>query len=430
MNKNLLSGLGNHFSSEALAGSLPLNQNSPQKPDFGLYAEQLNGSAFTAPRDHNLYVWLYKLRPSVVHKKFTPLKELTQKTFFKYDQSNPNQMRWNARTYSSEKSENFIESFRTVMGNGGPEAQAGLAVHLYAATQDMTKQFFMNADGDFLIVPQEGRLKIKTELGILEIEPEQIAVIPRGMKFQIQLPDQKSKGYVAENFGAPFKLPELGPIGANGLANPRHFFSPHAAYEDKEGDFELIGKFNQELWSCELTHSPLDVVAWHGNYAPYMYDLRKFNTINTVSFDHPDPSIFTVLTSPSNTPGVANIDFVIFPPRWMTAENTFRPPYFHRNIMSECMGLIHGNYDAKEAGGFMPGGMSLHNAFSAHGPDAETFQKASHVELKPHKIDRTMAFMFETRLPYKITSYALSPELLQNNYQDCWQNLKKNFSPS
>lgn len=421
-------GFRNYFATEAISGALPSAQNSPQKPALGLYAEQVSGSAFTAPRSQNLYVWLYKIRPSVVHNQFKPLKNLTEKTFFSYDKMDPNQMRWNPRSYSQEN-ENFIESLRTLMGTGGPEAQHGIAIHLYAANKNMNEEFFMNADGDFLIVPQEGRLLIRTELGQMLIEPQEIAVVPRGIKFQVQLPDQKAKGYISENFGAPFRLPDLGPIGANGLANPRHFESPVAAFEDREGSFKLIGKFKGQLWGCELRHSPLDVVAWHGTYAPYKYDLRKFNTVNTVSFDHPDPSIFTVLTSPSDTPGVANVDFVIFPPRWMVGEHTFRPPYYHRNIMSECMGLIHGIYDAKESGGFVPGGTSLHNFFSAHGPDAETFKKATQADLKPYKIENTMAFMFETRYPYMLTDYAYSPELLQNDYQDCWQGLTKHFKP-
>jgi homogentisate 1,2-dioxygenase len=211
------------------------------------------------------------------------------------------------------------------------------------------------------------------------------------------------------------------------LAHRRHFVTPVAAFEEKTGKFELIGKFSEQLWSAELGHSPLDVVAWHGNYVPFKYDLRKFNTINTVSFDHPDPSIFTVLTSASDTPGTANVDFVIFPPRWMVAEHTFRPPYFHRNCMSEYMGLIYGVYDAKTSGGFVPGGGSLHNFYSAHGPDSDTFGAASNAELKPHKIENTLAFMFESRAPYMLTDFAMQKDFLQEDYQECWQDFKANF---
>ncbi|QDK36344.1 homogentisate 1,2-dioxygenase [Bdellovibrio sp. NC01] len=426
MEKLYQSGFGNHFSSESRPGTLPLDQNSPQKAPHGLYPEQLSGSAFTAPRAHNLYAWLYRLRPSVMHKAFTPMKDLTAKTFFKPHSINPNQMRWNPHPELNVK-QNFVQGIRCVVGTGNSHEQRGIQVHLYSFTEGMGKTYFMNADGDFLFVAQTGKLEIKTELGILEVEPGEIAVVPRGMKFQVNPLSGGCSGYIGENFGAPFQLPELGPIGANGLAHRRHFLAPVAAFEDLEGDFELIGKFAGELWHAKMGHSPLDVVAWHGNYVPYKYDLRKFNTINTVSFDHPDPSIFTVLTSPSETPGTANVDFVIFPPRWMVAEHTFRPPYFHRNCMSEYMGLIYGVYDAKTSGGFIPGGGSLHNFYAAHGPDSDTFVKASDVELKPHKIDQTMAFMFESRMPYMVTDFAMSKGFIQDDYQDCWQNFKKNF---
>ncbi|WII72462.1 homogentisate 1,2-dioxygenase [Bdellovibrio sp. 22V] len=424
MENKYLSGFGNHFSSEARPGALPADQNSPQKAPLGLYPEQLSGSAFTAPRSQNLYTWLYRIRPSVMHKAFKPMKDLTQKTFFKPQHINPNQMRWNAMP---DLNGSFIEGLRTVCGNGSSHEQKGIHIHLYSFAQGMNNRYMMNADGDFVFVPQSGSLQIKTELGVIECEPGEIALVPRGMKFQVNPLKGACKGYVGENFGHPFHLPELGPIGANGLAHRRHFLTPAAAFEDKEGSFELIGKFNGELWSAEMGHSPLDVVAWHGNYVPCKYDLRKFNTINTVSFDHPDPSIFTVLTSGSDTPGTANVDFVIFPPRWMVGEHTFRPPYFHRNCMSEYMGLIYGEYDAKTAGGFMPGGGSLHNFFSAHGPDAETFEKASAVELKPNKIQDTMAFMFESRTPYMVTDFAMQKGFLQEDYQDCWQGFKKHF---
>ena len=194
------------------------------------------------------------------------------------------------------------------------------------------------------------------------------------------------------------------------------------------GEFELVAKFSGRLWATRLDHSPLDVVAWHGNYAPYKYDLARFNSINTVSFDHPDPSIFTVLTSASDTPGMANIDVVIFPPRWLVAEHTFRPPYFHRNLMSEFMGLIHGAYDAK-AEGFLPGGASLHNSMSPHGPDAETFGKATSAELAPQRLGDTLAFMFESRYVYQPTPAALDADFRQRDYVDVWAGLRSHFTP-
>jgi homogentisate 1,2-dioxygenase len=426
MEKQYLSGFGNHFSSEARPSALPLNQNSPQVAPQGLYAEQLSGTAFTAPRAHNLASWLYRIRPSVMHKPFMPMKELTEKTLFKPKHINPNQMRWNPLPLPAAP-QDFVESLRTVCGIGSAIEQRGLHIHLYAFNKVMGARYFMDADGDMMFVLQSGSIQVKTEMGIIDAEPGEIVVVPRGIKFQVNPLSAVCRGYIGENFGAPFRLPDLGPIGANGLAHPRHFETPNAAFEDLEGKFELVGKFSDQFWSAEMNHSPLDVVAWHGNYVPFKYDLRKFNTINTVSFDHPDPSIFTVLTSPSDTHGTANVDFVIFPPRWMVGEHTFRPPYFHRNCMSEYMGLIYGVYDAKTSGGFVPGGGSLHNFYSAHGPDADTFEKASSADLKPHKLENTLAFMFESRAPYMLTDFAMQKDFLQEDYQECWQGFKKNF---
>lgn len=420
------SGFQNTFSTEAIKGSLPLEQNSPQVVNHGLYAEQFSSSAFTAPRHENFKSWLYRIRPSVLHSEFKPyIGNKLFKTHSKDLETTPNQLRWSPLKKSKKKSD-FIDGIITYCEAGSPATQNGSAIHLYHFTDSMIDRIFMNADGEMLIVPQHGELLFKTEFGDLNVKPNEIIVIPRGIKFQVILQGDSAAGYISENFGKPFRLPELGPIGANGLANPRHFLAPVAAFEDKDKSHEFVQKFNGELWKTTLGHSPLDVVAWYGNAYPYKYDLRLFNTINTVSFDHPDPSIFTVLTSPSGDVGTANIDFVIFPPRWMVAENTFRPPYFHRNCMSEFMGLIHGAYDAKQDG-FVPGGASLHNAFSAHGPDKETFDGASKVQLKPHKIENTLAFMFESRYVYQTTESARTSPTLQKNYLDCWKGLKKNF---
>jgi homogentisate 1,2-dioxygenase len=314
----------------------------------------------------------------------------------------------------------FLDGLVTICANGDPVNHSGIGVHVYAANRSMTGRFFYDADGELLIVPQEGILRIRTELGILELAPGEIGVIQRGIRFVVELPDGKARGYVCENYGALLRLPDLGPVGSNGLANPRDFLTPVAAFEDRDGDFELVAKFAGKLWSARIDHSPIDVVAWHGNYAPYKYDLRTFNAINTVSFDHPDPSIFTVLTSPSEVAGTANVDFVIFPPRWMVGEHTFRPPYFHRNIMNEYMGLIFGTYDAK-AEGFVPGGASLHNCMSGHGPDAATFDQASSAKLEPRYIGDTLAFMFETRFVLRPTRFAMEAPQLQRNYFECWQ---------
>lgn len=422
-----MTGFGNEFATEAVAGALPVGRNSPQKVAHGLYAEQLSGTAFTAPRGQNRRSWLYRIRPAAMHGGFSAYQQPRFHNDFGDAPVPPDQMRWSPLPLPEEQTD-FVDGLYTVAGNGGAEAQTGVGIHLYAANASMQGRYFYDADGELLIVPQLGRLRIATELGVLDVEPQQIAVIPRGVRFRVELPDGSSRGYVCENFGALLRLPDLGPIGANGLANPRDFETPVAAYEDLEGEFELIAKFQGHLWRAPIDHSPLDVVAWHGNYAPYRYDLRRFNTIGSISFDHPDPSIFTVLTSPSDTHDTANMDFAIFPPRWLVAQDTFRPPWFHRNVASEFMGLVHGVYDAK-AEGFAPGGCSLHNCMSGHGPDAATFEKASSADLaRPDVIKDTMAFMFETRAVIRPTRQALDAAHRQRDYQDCWAGLKKHFA--
>ncbi len=421
------SGFGNEFSSEALPGVLPVGQNSPQKVAYGLYAEQLSGTAFTAPRAENKRSWLYRIRPGAMHQPFVEVASgLLQSGPFDAIAANPNQLRWNPFPIPAAPTD-FIQGLITIGGNGSPDSQSGMAIHVYAANCAMTDRFFYNADGEMLFVPQQGALTLRTECGVVDVAPGEIAVVPRGVRFTVDLPDGTARGYVCENYGALFRLPDLGPIGANGLANARDFLAPVAAFEDKEGAFQLLAKFGGKLWAAEIAHSPLDVVAWHGNYTPYKYDLAHFNAMNSVSFDHADPSIFTVLTAPSDTAGTANVDFVIFPPRWMVAEHTFRPPWFHRNVMSEYMGLVHGAYDAK-AEGFLPGGGSLHNCMTGHGPDAATFETASNATLAPHKLDKTLAFMFETRFLIRPTSAALAAPQLQTDYVQCWHGLKKNFT--
>lgn len=424
-----MSGFGNEFATEAVADTLPVGRNSPQRVAHGLYAEQLSGTAFTAPRHANRRSWLYRIRPAAVHGPFQPFAQPRLHNDFNTGPVTPDQLRWDPLPLP-ETPVDFVDGLFTMAGNGGPELQQGIGIHLYAANQDMRGRCFYDADGELLIVPQLGRLRIETELGVLELTPQEIAVIPRGVRFRVLLPDGKARGYVCENFGAFLRIPDLGPIGSNGLANPRDFLTPRAAFEDREGAFELIAKFQGHLWRAEIGHWPLDVVAWHGNYAPYKYDLRRFNTIGSISFDHPDPSIFLVLTSPSDTAGVGNMDFVIFPPRWLVAQDTFRPPWFHRNIASEFMGLVHGAYDAK-ADGFVPGGASLHNSMTGHGPDARTFEAASAADLsKPDVIAETMAFMFEARQVIRPARQALEAAHRQRDYQACWADLRKYFDPA
>jgi len=441
MSLSYQSGLGNAFASEAMPGALPAGQNSPQQAPYGLYAEQFSGTSFTAPRHLNRRTWMYRIHPSAKQGPWQPLPAglLRSAPFFGRAPfpgrapfgeapASPDPRRWDPIPLPSAPTD-FLDGLATMAGNGDPARQDGAAIHIYAANASMDETFFVCSDGEWLIVPQLGRLILRTELGNLEVSPGEMALIPRGLRFQVLLPDGASRGYVCENHGAPFRLPELGPIGANGLANPHDFLSPVAAFEDKAARFRLVAKFQGALWESELDHSPLDVVAWRGNLAPCKYDLRRFNAIGTVSFDHPDPSLFTVLTSPSETPGTANVDFVLFPPRWQVAEHTFRPPWFHRNVMSECMGLIEGAYDAK-AEGFLAGGMSLHNALAGHGPDAATFAKASSAALAPQYMGDTLAFMFETRWVLQPTAYALSSPALQKDYAACWRDLPKRFPGS
>ncbi len=419
-------GFGNHVSTEAVPGALPIGRNSPQKPPYGLYAEQLSGTAFTAPRHENRRSWLYRLLPTAEHP---PFARYTGAARFALAAAEgplpPNRLRWDPIPGSADGTD-LIDGMTTMLANRDPADLEGVAVHLYAANKDMDARVFANADGELLFVPQAGRLTLLTELGRIEVAPGQVALVPRGVRFRALLPDGEARGYVAENHGALFRLPDLGPIGANGLANPRDFETPAAWFEDRDAPFELVQKYLGSLWTTTLDHSPLDVVAWHGNLAPWRYDLSRFSTINTVSFDHPDPSIFTVLTSPSTVPGRANADFVIFPPRWMVAEDTFRPPWFHRNVMSEAMGLIHGAYDAK-AEGFAAGGLSLHNLMAGHGPDLASWQAATNTDLKPHKIEGTMAFMVETCWPYRPTQYAL--DRAQPDYDAAWKGFPKASLP-
>jgi homogentisate 1,2-dioxygenase len=422
------SGFGNEFVTEAVKGALPDGRNSPQQPPLGLYAEQLSGTAFTQPRGVNRRSWLYRILPSAKHAPFRRIPNGNLRgTPFDELEPDPNRLRWNPLPLPAEdRPADFVDGLFTVGGNGDVRTRAGMAVHLYAASRSMTDRYFGDADGELLLVPELGALILHTELGPLHVRPGEIAVVPRGIRFRVELTDHFARGYLCENFGANFTLPERGPIGANGLANERDFLSPHAAFEERGQPVQVVNKFGGNLWAADYDHSPLDVVAWHGNYAPYKYDTASYMVLGTISFDHPDPSIFTVLTSPTETPGLANVDFVIFAPRWLVGEDTFRPPWFHRNVMSEYMGLVAGGYDAK-AEGFTPGGGSLHNTLAAHGPDADTYARASTQELSPQKLDSTLAFMFESRWMILPTRQAMQASFRQPDYDAVWSGLSRNF---
>ncbi|XP_043254477.1 homogentisate 1,2-dioxygenase [Colletes gigas] len=429
-----LTGFDCEFSSEdeRCPGALPVGQNSPQNCPYGLYAEQLSGTAFTAPRSQNKRSWLYRIRPSVVHKSFVPVVDAASRLIYEWDQTTPNQLRWKPFDVPSRQAAevDFVDGLHTICGAGDCRTRQGIAIHTYLCNASMRDKAFYNADGDFLVVPQLGPLMITTEFGKIRCEPNEICVVQQGMRFNVTV-FGPSRGYILEVFDDHFRLPDLGPIGANGLANPRDFQTPVAHYEDRDTDYKIVCKYHGKLFVAEQDHNPFDVVAWHGNYVPYKYDLARFMTINSVSFDHCDPSIFTVLTCPSRKPGTAAADFVIFPPRWSVQEHTFRPPYYHRNCMSEFMGLIKGRYEAKEES-FHPGGASLHSIMTPHGPDARCFEAASNSELKPERVaDGTQAFMFETSYSMAVTEWAMKlSNKLDNDYNKCWEGLKKHFNPN
>ena len=430
VHEGYMPGFGNDFETEALPDALPQGQNSPQKCNYGLYAEQLSGTAFTAPRGQNERTWCYRIRPSVKHtSRFTKID-------MPYWKSAPNvlpdvislgQYRWDPVPMPAEGHDyTWITGMRTVTTAGDVNTQVGMASHVYLVTASMQDEYFFSADSELLVVPQAGRLRFCTEMGIIDLEPKEIAIIPRGLVYRVEVLEGPCRGFVCENYGQKFDLPSRGPIGANCLANPRDFKTPVAAFEDRDVTSRVVIKWCGQFHETTIDHSPLDVVAWHGNYCPVKYDLRTYSPVGALLFDHPDPSIFTVLTAPSGQEGTANIDFVLFRERWMVAENTFRPPWYHKNLMSEMMGNIYGQYDAKPQG-FVPGGLSLHNCMLPHGPDRDAYEGASNADLKPHLLENTMSFMFETRFPQHLTEFAAVEAPLQDDYLDCWTTLEKKF---
>lgn len=428
--RKYLTGFGNQFATESVPHALPRGRNSPQRSPLDLYPELISGSAFTAPRVDNRRSWLYRRQPSVVVGRYEPYAHPIWTSGAAGGMAMPpDPLRWKPFPIPAIPTD-FIDGLHTVVANGDPDTQVGMAALVYTANHSMARRALINADGELLLVPQQGRLVLTTELGLLDVSPGEVALVPRGVVFKVGLPDGASRGYVCENYGAPFRLPELGPIGSNGLANPRDFLVPGAAVETGDGSYEIVKKFGGRLWRAEQSHTPFNVVAWHGNLNPWKYDTASFMVIGSISFDHPDPSIFTVLTSPSDTPGTANCDFVIFPPRWLVMEDTFRPPWYHRNIMSEFMGLVYGQYDAKPEG-FKAGGASLHNCMVPHGPDQDSFKRAVSSDLKPHKLEGTLAFMFESRYRFVPTAFALRSVheggALDDGYTECWQALRDQF---
>ena len=422
-----LHGFGNEFESEALAGALPQGHFSPQRPAYGLYAEKFTNTAFTVARESNRRTWFYRIRPSVSQGAYEPLAhQLLRGAPETGSTGSPNALRWSPPVLDT--SSDFIDGLVTLASNGNAALQTGMAVHLFTMDKSMARRCMVNSDGELLLLVQEGTLEIRTECGLLQTEPGELVVIPRGMKFQISPGTASARGFVCENYGHNLRLPERGPVGSDGYANDRDFHTPVAAYVDDDDEFEIVCKYQGRLFRAPVNHNPFDVVAWVGTAVPYKYDLRRFNALGSITYDHPDPSIYTVLSAPSDTPGVANVDIVIFPPRWLVAEGTFRPPWFHRNVMSEFVALLYGQYDAKKVG-FEPGGFSLHNSYVPHGPDADVFAAARKAALEPTRLNDTMAFMFETRYVLNPTPWALACPAMQANYRDCWRGLERRFDP-
>eukprot|EP00550_Attheya_septentrionalis_P011516 CAMPEP_0198303206 /NCGR_PEP_ID=MMETSP1449-20131203/56767_1 /TAXON_ID=420275 /ORGANISM="Attheya septentrionalis, Strain CCMP2084" /LENGTH=538 /DNA_ID=CAMNT_0044005693 /DNA_START=55 /DNA_END=1671 /DNA_ORIENTATION=+ len=487
-----LLGFGNSFESEALPNALPRGRNNPRNVPYHLYAEQLNGTAFTSPRSCNRRTWLYRTHPSV-HGTSSPLlppDQLSHSKLFKGNNDDndddddsvvhtirnkpscfghcapqdltwdPNPMRW--KPFSTNSSSETAQDHDFVSGchllASRPEQ---VSIYVYAFGQNMTsssssssstlpqmkkklQHHLYNSDGHFLIVPQGGPdLEIQTELGHLKVGHREIAVLPRGMMFSVNKgkregqDDDVARGYLLEVEEGHFQLPELGPIGSNGLVNVRDVCHPVASYDatpstddsQQQQQHVIWNKFGGQLFGRTQSHSPFNVVAWHGNYVPFKYDLNKFCAIGSVTYDHLDPSMYTVLTVPSHgEAGTALCDFVVFPSNRIMAtdSNTLRPPWFHRNVMTEFMGLLDGVYDAKQEDGFQPGGASLHSCMTPHGPDASSYQAAvTNPCTSPTALPPTagMAFMFETCHKLKLSPFSLSSPHRDLGYATCWDDL-------
>ena len=345
------------------------------------------------------------------------------------------QLRWKSLPQvPKDKQKTFLQGLFSFCGSGSAEEKKGISIMGYSFNKDMGDNFFYSIDGDWLFVPQRGNLHLDTEMGKLLVKIGEFAVIPAGVKFRVMIPgneDIQHQGWICEIYGTHLHLPELGPLGANGLANPQDFKIPVADFSNEKGEYRIFAKFLGKFFVAESENSPLDIVAWRGNYYPFKYDFRNYNTMNSVSFDHPDPSIFTVLSAMSSTPGVAILDLVVFKQRFMVAENTFRPPYYHRNIMTEFMGNIYGEYDAKPSGGFEPGCSSLHSPMTPHGPESSVFEKASTAELEPVKYKDTMSFMFESCFVLRIANSAIGSTgvpVEDEKYHDCWKGFQNHFN--
>ncbi|KAH9874017.1 hypothetical protein IAQ61_004645 [Plenodomus lingam] len=413
---NYQAGWGNRHQSEVIPGTLPVAQNNPQEVRFGLYTEGITYSAFAAPRAHNYSTYMYRCRPAAAHNGYVPFesKSNIQNCFLSLNPkvaTLPEQAEWRPFPLPKEEEKiDFANGLHTLAGSGDPNIREGLALYVYMINSSMERRAFCNADGDFLICAQLGTLDIVTEMGKIFLQPGEICVIQRGIRFCMNLaPDTKvARGYITEVWGSMWELPDLGPLGGHGLANPRDFLYPVAAIDDNlHVDWQIVNKINGELVAIQQDHSPFDLVAWHGNVVPYKYDLTKFSSQNSTSIDHTDPSIFTVLTAKSRDPLTPLADFLWFGPRWDVATNTFRLPYFHRNSASEFLACLYGQ-GLGRSDDFQPGGGSFEGGHTPHGGFHEGYQHGMRIhESQPEKIlTEQLTIMIESSRLFLWTEWA------------------------
>lgn len=424
-------GFGGHHRGEALAGAVPGRQNTPRHAPYGLHSEQVSGTGFVAPRRENLRSWLYRIRPSAQHTRFSPVDHPRVSHDFEI-QSSPNLSAWSQIVDDSEGPQDFVAGLTTLGGAGNPALRRGFALHGYRATADMEDHAFTNADGDLLVLPQQGRLIALTEFGALEVEPGEVLLLPRGLRVSILVPDGEAQGYAAEIFAGHFQLPERGPIGANGLVDERHFRGPTPYYEDRLAPgFRMTHKFGGALSEATQDHSPFDVVGWHGAYLPLAYRFSAFSPVSNTAFDHTDPSAFTVLSAALDEEGANALDLVVFPARWDPTEHTFKPPYFHRNVTTEINGIIE---DPSLNAPFTTGMVFVTPSMTPHGVRAGAVErflaKSDEAADRPTKSSsKSLWFQFETALHFHRTEWAKRTDLAKEDWPDVWGEYGVHFDP-
>jgi len=421
-------GFGNVHQSEDLPDALPRDQNSPRRVAYGLYAEQVNGSGFVAPRHENRRSWLYRVRPSADQSPAVALPQGFLAGDFLAEPPEPNLAGWAPLPLPTVATD-FVDGLATLGGAGSARLRRGYAVHVYAANRGMEDRCFGNADGDLLILPEQGALTLLTELGPLEVAPGQVALVPRGIRFSVLVSVGGARGYVAESFGRPFGLPDRGPVGANGLADARHFRAPSAWHEDRVSlGYRVTAKLAGRLFESTQDHSPFDVAAWQGNHVPTVYDLDAFSPVGNARFDHGDPSIHTVLSAPMDEQGAHTLDLVAFVARWDVTEHTFRPPYFHRNVTTELNGIVR---DAVVPGSpFVPGCFFLTPSLVPHGVVAASVERhlaEAAAESPRRSSESSLWFQFETALPFVPTPWARDAAHRIADWPLVWGAYRKHF---